>query len=107
MAVSQYDKEHLSQAQQDKIQQVTDAAKGGSMSWADAHKEAESIRSEAPAAGTATGIFLSVMTPAALAMRPAPDLPGKAPAGALPLRPTLPTISRTCMPRTWRRSWLG
>ena len=51
MAVSQYDKEHLSQAQQDKIQQVTDAAKGGSMSWADAHKEAESIRSEAGYSG--------------------------------------------------------
>lgn len=51
MAVSQYDKEHLSQAQQDKIQQVTDAAKGGSMSWEDAHKEAESIRNEAGYSG--------------------------------------------------------
>lgn len=51
MAVSQYDKEHLSQAQQDKIQQVTDAAKGGSISWEDAHKEAESIRNEAGYSG--------------------------------------------------------
>lgn len=51
MAVSQYDKENLSQAQQDKIQQVTDAAKGGSMSWEDAHKEAESIRNEAGYSG--------------------------------------------------------
>ena len=51
MAVSQYDKENLSQAQQDKIQQVTDAAKDGSMSWEDAHKEAESIRNEAGYSG--------------------------------------------------------
>ena len=51
MAVSQYDKENLTQAQQDKIQQVTDAAKGGSMSWEDAHKEAESIRNEAGYSG--------------------------------------------------------
>lgn len=51
MAVSQYDKENLTQEQQDKIQQVTDAAKGGSMSWEDAHKEAESIRNEAGYSG--------------------------------------------------------
>lgn len=51
MAVSQYDKQNLTQAQQDKIQQVTDAAKSGSMSWADAHSQAESIRNDAGYSG--------------------------------------------------------
>lgn len=47
MAVSKYDKEHLSKSDQDRIQQVTDAAASGSMSWKEAHNIAENIRSGA------------------------------------------------------------
>ena len=51
MAVSKYDKENLSQKDQDRIAAVTAAAKRGEMSWADAHNEAESIRNNAGYSG--------------------------------------------------------
>ena len=51
MAVSKYDKENLSQKDQDRIAAVTAAAERGEMSWADAHNEAESIRSNAGYSG--------------------------------------------------------
>ena len=51
MAVSKYDKEKLSQKDQDRIAAVTAAAERGEMSWADAHNEAESIRSNAGYSG--------------------------------------------------------
>ena len=44
MAVSEYDKKNLSQKDQDRIADVTSKAQRGEMSWADAHKAAESIR---------------------------------------------------------------
>lgn len=51
MAVSKYDKENLSKKDQDRIAAVTAAAERGEMSWADAHNEAESIRSNAGYSG--------------------------------------------------------
>lgn len=51
MAVSDYDKQYLSQAGQDRIAAVTDAAKSGKMSWEDAHNEAESVRANAGYSG--------------------------------------------------------
>ena len=51
MAVSKYDKENLSQKDQDRIAAVTAAAERGEMSWADAHNEAESIRINAGYSG--------------------------------------------------------
>ena len=51
MAVSEYDKKNLSQKQQDRIAEVTAKAQSGKMSWADAHKEAESIRGNAGYSG--------------------------------------------------------
>ena len=51
MAVSEYDKKNLSQKQQDRIAEVTAQAQSGKMSWADAHKEAESIRGNAGYSG--------------------------------------------------------
>lgn len=51
MAVSQYDKEHLSESQQATIDAVTKAAQSGGMSWADAHSAAEAIRAQAGYSG--------------------------------------------------------
>ena len=51
MAVSKYDKEHLSKADQDRIADVTAKAERGEMSWADAHSAAERIRSNAGYSG--------------------------------------------------------
>ena len=51
MAVSEYDKKNLSQKQQDRIAEVTAQAQRGEMSWADAHKAAESIRGNAGYSG--------------------------------------------------------
>lgn len=51
MAVSEYDKKNLSQKDQDRIADVTSKAQRGEMSWADAHKEAESIRGNAGYSG--------------------------------------------------------
>ena len=55
MAVSQYDKEHLTNDQQAQIQAVTDAAQAGSMDWATAHSIAEGIRSQAAGGGYSGG----------------------------------------------------
>ncbi|MEG1578244.1 MAG: hypothetical protein RR336_05730, partial [Oscillospiraceae bacterium] len=44
MAVSKYDKENLTQSQQDEIANVTLKAEAGEMSWEDAHAQAESVR---------------------------------------------------------------
>lgn len=55
MAVSQYDKEHLTSDQQAQIQAVTDAAQSGSMDWATAHSIAEGIRSQAAGGGYSGG----------------------------------------------------
>lgn len=55
MAVSQYDKEHLTSDQQAQIQAVTDAAQAGSMDWATAHSIAEGIRSQAAGGGYSGG----------------------------------------------------
>ena len=43
MAVSDYDKQHLSESQQATIAAVTQAAQSGSMSWTDAHAAAEAV----------------------------------------------------------------
>lgn len=51
MAVSEYDKKNLSQKDQDRIADVTAKAQRGEMSWADAHKAAESIRGNAGYSG--------------------------------------------------------
>lgn len=51
MAVSKYDKEHLSQEDQDKIADVTSKAEKGEISWSDAHSQAESIRENAGYSG--------------------------------------------------------
>ena len=51
MAVSDYDKKHLSAAQQATIEAVTQAAQSGSMSWADAHAAAEAVRAQAGYSG--------------------------------------------------------
>lgn len=51
MAVSDYDKKNLSKADQDRIADVTSKAERGEMSWADAHKTAESIRGNAGYSG--------------------------------------------------------
>ena len=51
MAVSEYDKKNLSQKDQDRIADVTSKAQRGEMSWADAHKAAESIRGNAGYSG--------------------------------------------------------
>ena len=51
MAVSEYDKKNLSQKDQDRIANVTSKAQRGEMSWADAHKTAESIRGNAGYSG--------------------------------------------------------
>lgn len=51
MAVSDYDKQHLSEAQQATIAAVTQAAQSGSMSWADAHAAAEAVRAQAGYSG--------------------------------------------------------
>lgn len=55
MAVSKYDKEHLTSAQQAQIQAVTDAAQSGSMDWATAHSIAEGIRAQASGGGYSGG----------------------------------------------------
>ena len=58
-----------------------------------------------PAAGTVTGILLREMKQEGLETHPVPDLLEAAlEVGLLRLMP--PIISRTCMPKTWRRSWL-
>ena len=57
MAVSQYDKEHLTSDQQAQIQAVTDAAQAGSMDWATAHSIAEGIRSQAAGGGYSGGNY--------------------------------------------------
>lgn len=44
MAVSKYDKENLSQKDQNKIADVTSKAEKGEISWSDAHSQAEAIR---------------------------------------------------------------
>lgn len=51
MAVSKYDKNNLSQSDQDKISSVTDQAEKGQISWSDAHSQAEAIRNEAGYSG--------------------------------------------------------
>lgn len=51
MAVSKYDKENLSQEDQDKIADVTSKAEKGEISWSDAHSQAESIRENAGYSG--------------------------------------------------------
>lgn len=51
MAVSKYDKERLSGSQQAAIEQVTKMAQNGSMSWEDAHRQAENIRNSAGYSG--------------------------------------------------------
>lgn len=51
MAVSEHDKNNLSQADQDKIADVTSKAEKGEISWADAHEQAESIRNQAGYSG--------------------------------------------------------
>lgn len=51
MAVSEYDKKNLSQKDQNRIADVTSKAQRGEMSWADAHKAAESIRGNAGYSG--------------------------------------------------------
>lgn len=51
MAVSEYDKKNLSQKDQDRIADVTSKAQRGELSWADAHKAAESIRGNAGYSG--------------------------------------------------------
>lgn len=51
MAVSEYDKENLSQKDQDKIADVTSKAEKGEISWSDAHSQAESIRENAGYSG--------------------------------------------------------
>ena len=55
MAVSQYDKEHLTSDQQAQIQAVTDAAQAGSMDWSTAHSIAENIRGQAAGGGYSGG----------------------------------------------------
>ena len=57
MAVSQYDKEHLTSDQQAQIQAVTDAAQAGSMDWATAHSIAEGIRAQAAGGGYSGGQY--------------------------------------------------
>lgn len=57
MAVSQYDKEHLTSDQQAQIQAVTDAAQAGSMDWATAHSIAEGIRTQAAGGGYSGGQY--------------------------------------------------
>ena len=57
MAVSQYDKERLSESQQAQIQAVTDAAKAGSMDWGTAHSIAEGIRAQAAGGGYSGGRY--------------------------------------------------
>lgn len=47
MAVSDYDKQYLSQDNQNKIADLTSKAESGSISWADAHAGAEAIRNSA------------------------------------------------------------
>lgn len=51
MAVSSYDKKNLSKADQNRIADVTGKAQRGEISWADAHKTAESIRNNAGYSG--------------------------------------------------------
>lgn len=51
MAVSQYDKNNLTQADQDKIADVTSKAEKGEISWSDAHSQAEAIRGNAGYSG--------------------------------------------------------
>jgi hypothetical protein len=55
MAVSQYDKEHLSTDQQRQIDAITKAAEAGSMDWGTAHSLAEGIRSQAAGGGYSGG----------------------------------------------------
>lgn len=55
MAVSKYDKKKLTEEQQNQIQALTDSAESGVMSWDDAHKQAEKIRSTANYSGGADG----------------------------------------------------
>lgn len=55
MAVSQYDKEHLSTDQQGQIDAITKAAEAGSMDWGTAHSLAEGIRSKAAGGGYSGG----------------------------------------------------
>ena len=47
MAVSEHDKNNLSQSDQDKIADVTNKAEKGEISWSDAHSQAEDIRNNA------------------------------------------------------------
>lgn len=73
MAVSQYDKNNLTQADQDKIADVTSKAEKGEIGWSDAHYQAEAIRGNAgySGAGMETNIFtpVALMLPAVLAIR--------------------------------------
>lgn len=55
MAVSQYDKERLTESQQAEIQKVTELAQAGSMDWSMAHSIAEGIRSQAAGGGYSGG----------------------------------------------------
>ena len=51
MAVSKYDKENLSQEDQNKIADVTSKAEKGEISWSDAHSQAEALRNQANYSG--------------------------------------------------------
>ena len=51
MAVSEHDKNNLSQSDQDKIADVTNKAEKGEISWSDAHSQAEDIRNNAGYSG--------------------------------------------------------
>lgn len=55
MAVSEWDKQYLSEDEQKKIADVTAAAQAGTMTWADAHSQAEAIRNQHQYSGGAKG----------------------------------------------------
>lgn len=55
MAVSEWDKQYLSPEEQKKIADVTAAAQAGTMTWADAHAQAEGIRNQHQYSGGAKG----------------------------------------------------
>lgn len=55
MALSKYDQVHLSKEDQDKISSLTSQAESGSISWDDAHAQAEAIRGNAGYSGGDAG----------------------------------------------------
>ena len=55
MALSKYDQVHLSKEDQDKISSLTNQAESGSISWDDAHAQAEAIRGNAGYSGGDAG----------------------------------------------------